>query len=98
MAVNIGPRIGIDGEKEYRKTINDLITQQKTFSSEMKRVESEFNKSTTAMEKNRAKADVLSKSIENQKKYVSELEKGLAAAKERYGENASRLSITRRQN
>ena len=55
----------------------------------MKRVESEFNKSTTAMEKNRAKADVLSKSIENQKKYVSELEKGLAAAKERYGENAT---------
>ena len=30
MAVNIGPKIGIDGEKEYRKQINDLITKINT--------------------------------------------------------------------
>ena len=42
MAVNIGPKIGIDGEKEYRDSINRIITQMKTLSSEMKVVTSEF--------------------------------------------------------
>lgn len=89
MAVSIGPRIGIDGEKEFRKSINDLITQQKTFKTEMERVESEFTKTTTAMEKNRAKSAVLKKAIENQRKQVEKLEAGLDAARDKYGENAT---------
>lgn len=89
MAVNIGPKIGIDGEKEYRKQINDLITQQKTFSAEMKELESSFDKNTSAMEKNRKKSELLTKQVANQEKQVSELEKGLAAAEEKYGENAA---------
>lgn len=89
MAVNIGPKIGIDGEKEYRKQINDLITQQKTFSAEMKELESSFDDTTSAMEKNRKKSELLEKQIANQEKQVEELEKGLEAAKEKYGENAA---------
>nr|DAU40171.1 MAG TPA: hypothetical protein [Caudoviricetes sp.] len=30
MAVNIGPKIGIDGEAEYRKQLNNIIEQAKT--------------------------------------------------------------------
>ena len=89
MAVNIGPKIGIDGEKEYRKQVNDLITQQKTFSAEMKELESSFDDTTSAMEKNRKKSELLEKQIANQEKQVEELEKGLEAAKEKYGENAA---------
>lgn len=89
MAVNIGPKIGIEGEKEYRKQINDLITQQKTFSAEMKQLESSFDESTSAMEKNRKKGELLEKQIANQEKQVEELEKGLEQAKKVYGENAA---------
>ena len=89
MAVNIGPKIGIDGEKEYRKQINELITQQKTFSAEMRELESSFDDNTSAMEKNRKKGELLEKQIANQEKTVEELEKGLAAAKDKYGENAT---------
>jgi len=89
MAVNIGPKIGIDGEKEYRKQINDLITQQKTFSAEMRELESSFDDSTSAMEKSRKKGEVLEKQIKNQEKQVEELEKGLKASAEKYGENAT---------
>ena len=89
MAVNIGPKIGIDGEKEYRKQINDLITQQKTFSAEMKELESSFDDTTSAMEKSRKKGDLLEKQIKNQEKQVEELEKGLDAAADKYGENAT---------
>ncbi len=63
MAVNIGPKIGIDGEKEYRKQINDLITQAKTFSAEMRELESDFNDSGSAMDKNRRKSELLEKAI-----------------------------------
>lgn len=89
MAVNIGPKIGIEGEKEYRKQVNDLITQQKTFSAQMKELESSFDESTSAMEKNRKKSELLEKQISNQEKQVSELEKGLKAATEAYGEDSA---------
>lgn len=89
VAVNIGPKIGIDGEKEYRKQINDLITQQKTFSAQMRELESSFDENTSAMEKNRKKGELLEKAISNQEKQVEELEKGLKAAAEKYGENAT---------
>ena len=91
MSVKIGPTIGIDGEKEYRKQVNELITQQKTFSSEMKKVESEFDKNTSAMEKSRKKSEVLTKQISKQKEIVKELEKGLEAAKKKYPENSSEV-------
>ena len=68
MAVNIGPKIGIDGEKEYRKQLNDLITTQKTFSSELRELESDFNSNASAMDKNRKKGELLEKSIKNQEK------------------------------
>ena len=42
MAVDIGPKIGIDGEAEFRKEINSITQQIKTFGSEMKAVTSEF--------------------------------------------------------
>lgn len=89
MAVNIGPKIGIDGEREYRKQINDLITQQKTFSAEMRELESSFDDNASAMDKNRKKGELLEKSIQNQEKQVEELEKGLEASREKYGDNAS---------
>lgn len=89
MAVNIGPKIGIDGEKEYRKQVNNLITQTKTYSAEMRELESSFDESTSAMEKNRKKGELLNKQIANQEKTVEELEKGLKASAEKYGENAT---------
>ena len=42
MPVNIGPRIGIDGEAQFRKELNNIIQQAKTLSSEMKAVTSAF--------------------------------------------------------
>lgn len=88
MAVNIGPKIGIEGEKEYRKQVNELITQQKTFSAQMRELESSFDDSTSAMEKNRKKSELLEKQIANQEKEVEKLQEGLKKAAEVYGENA----------
>jgi chromosome segregation ATPase len=55
----------------------------------MRELESSFDANTSAMEKNRKKGELLEKSIKNQEKQVEELEKGLEAAKDKYGENAT---------
>lgn len=90
MAVDIGPRIGIDGEAEYRRTLQNIIQQQKTLKSEMQATTAAFDKNTSAQEKTRKTAEVLNKQIEVQKQRVAELEKGLAAASDKYGEADSR--------
>lgn len=89
MAVNIGPKIGIEGESEYRKQINNIITQAKTLSSEMKVVESSFSAEATAQEKAAAKAQVLNKQVENQKRLVDENTKMLERSKKETGENST---------
>lgn len=90
MAVNIGPKIGIDGEKEYRKSINDIIQQQKTLKSEMSAVSSSWDKNTSAMKKAKDQQEVLTKQVEVQKKRVAELNKMLDESTKKYGENDSR--------
>lgn len=87
MAVDIGPKIGIDGEAEFRKQINTITQQIKTFGSEMKAVTSEFGRNQDSMEALTAKNEVLNKSIDAQTRKVEELKKGLDAASAQYGEN-----------
>ena len=48
MAVNIGPKIGIDGEAEYRKQISNIIQQAKTLDREMRVVAAFFDDATSA--------------------------------------------------
>lgn len=90
MAVNIGPKIGIDGEAEFRKEINDLIQQQKTLASEMKAVTSAFDKNDKSQENLEGQSRVLTKQIETQEQKIQKLKKGLEAATNQFGEADSR--------
>lgn len=88
MAKNdIGPRIGIDGEAEYRKQIENIIQQAKTLDTEMKRVAASFDETTTAQEKNEATGKVLAKQIDVQRKRVEELAEMWGRAAKELGEN-----------
>ena len=90
MAVNIGPKIGIDGEKEYRDSINNIIQQQKTLKAEMQATSSGWDKNTSAMKKAKDSAANLSQQVENQQKRVDELNKMLEESSKKYGENDQR--------
>ena len=90
MAVNIGPKIGIDGEAEFRKEINDLIQQQKTLASEMKVVTSAFDKNDKSQENLEGQSRVLTKQIETQEQKIQKLKQGLEAATNQFGEADSR--------
>lgn len=92
MAVNIGPRIGIDGEAEYRRQINDITQAQKALAAEMKATESAFGKNTSAQEKNAARSKNLSQQVELQKKKVDELKKGLEQATRTFGQDSQEVS------
>ena len=87
MAVNIGPKIGIDGEKEYRDSINNIIQQQKTLKSEMEATAASWDKSTSAEKKAAQQKDILNKQIDAQKQKVEQLNKMLAESAAKYGEN-----------
>lgn len=87
MAINIGPKIGIDGEAQYRKELSNIIQQQKTLQSEMNVVTSSFAKNTTAEEKNKAVSKVLAEQVKVQKERVEQLAAMLQKSAEKYGEN-----------
>lgn len=88
MAVNIGPKIGIDGEAEYRKQINNIIQQAKTLDSEMKLVASTFDKNATAQEKAAKTGSVLAQQIDTQKDRVKLLSEMLKKSAQQYGINS----------
>lgn len=89
MAVSIGPKLGIDGEAEYRKQINQIIQQAKTLKSEMDAVASSFTKETSAEEKNRATKAVLTKQIEAQEQKTKLLAHMVEEAAKATGENST---------
>ena len=87
MAVNIGPKIGVDGEAEYRKEMNNIIQQAKTLSSEMKAVTSSFSKNDSEQKKLTAQTQVLNKQIEVQQKRVDKLAEMYQKSAQKLGEN-----------
>lgn len=89
MAVNIGPKIGIEGEAEYRKQINNIIQQSKTLASEMKALTTSFDKNGKSMADNAKQHKLLQEQIKNQKSKLSELNKMLEQSKAKFGENST---------
>lgn len=89
MAVNIGPKIGIEGEAEYRKQINNIIQQSKTLASEMKALTTSFDKNGKSMADNAKQHKLLQDQIKNQKSKLSELNKMLEQSKAKFGENST---------
>ena len=86
MAVNIGPKIGVDGEAEYRRQINQIIQQSKTLESQMKLVASSFTSATSAEEKSAKTSAVLTKQIEVQRDRVKLLAEQTGKTAAKYGE------------
>lgn len=61
MADNIGPKIGIDGEAEFRASINNISAALKALDAQMKNTTSAVNTYTTAETKNQKVAEQLVK-------------------------------------
>lgn len=87
MAIDIGPKIGIDGEAEFRKSLQNINQQLKTLGSEMNLVTTAFGENNKSQDALTSKAAVLTKQIDAQQKKIEELQKGLAMSANKFGEN-----------
>ena len=87
MAIDIGPKIGIEGESEFRKQIKQVNAEIKTLGTEMQVTQAAFagqEKSEAALT---ATSKVLNEQITKQKEKIDLLSKGLKESAEKYGEN-----------
>lgn len=91
MAVDIGPKIGIDGEKEFRDTLKSMSTQLKTLGTEMKAVTSAFDVDNDSQKKLAAQTDVLTRQLGLQENKISEIQKALDYARANYAENSNEV-------
>ena len=90
MADNFGLKIGLEGEKEFKKAIVDINQSFKVLGSEMKLVSSEFGKNDTSMQAVAARSEVLNKQIDAQKQKIEVLRQALKNVSESFEENDRR--------
>jgi phage-related protein len=86
MADSIGIKLGVEGEKEFKKALADINQNMKVLGSELKAVTSEFEKNDSSLEKFTAQQDVYNKQIDEQKNKVAELQKALENSANSFGE------------
>lgn len=91
MATNIGPKIGIDGEKEFRAALQSMGQQLKTLGTEMKAVTSAFDADDNSQKKLAAQSDVLTRQLEIQEQRIGEIQKALDYARANYAENSNEV-------
>lgn len=90
MADNFGLKIGLEGEKEFKKALSEINQSFKVLGSEMKVVSSQFDKNDNSVQALTARNQVLNKEIEAQKQKIETLRAALANSAESFGENDRR--------
>ena len=97
MADNFGLKIGVEGEREFKKSLADINQQFKVLGSEMNLVTSQFDKQDKSVEALAARNQVLNKEIDAQKDKIATLEAALKNAAESFGENDRRTQAWQTQ-
>ncbi len=90
MANDFGLKIGLEGEKEFKKALADINRSFKVLGSEMKLVESQFSKNDSSVQALTARNGVLTKEIDAQKSKVEVLRTALQNAADSFGETDRR--------
>ena len=88
---DIGPRVGIDGEKEFRKALTSIGQQLRTLDTEMKAVTSAFDENDKSQENLAQQSDVLTRKLSLQEQRISEIQKALDYARQNYDENSDEV-------
>ena len=91
MATNIGPKIGIDGEKQFRSELNSIGQQLRTLNTEMKAVTTAFDANDSSQKRLATQSDVLTRQLSLQEQQVTEIQKALDYAKANYAENSNEV-------
>lgn len=90
MADNFGLKIGVEGEREFKNALRDINQSFKVLGSEMKLVESQFDRQDKSVEAVTARNQLLNKEMDAQRDKIKALEKALNNAATSFGENDRR--------
>lgn len=97
MAYDIGSKIGMEGEAEYRRALKDIDGSLKLLKAEMGAVTSEFIGNEKSIESLSKQNDVLKRTSDELKKKLAEQESQLSKVKDEYGENSTQAQNLQRQ-
>ena len=92
MGYNIGPKIGIDGEAQFRQQIKAINNEYKTLQAQTKALSAEFDKNGDQQGKLKMQTQQLEKQIENQKKAIEEMENALKVAEKTSDANSDAVT------
>lgn len=87
MSYDIGPIIGVEGEKEFKKALAAINKDMAVLGSEMGKVTAQFASNASSMDALKAKSEVYNKQIDEQKKKIETLKQALANSAAEFGEN-----------
>lgn len=88
MANDVGIKLKIEGEKEYKQSLKNIIASQKEWESEIKAVDSALESEMDAEEKSRRKGELLEKQIESQEKKLGLMKEQLEKVEDAYGKDS----------
>lgn len=86
----ISTQLSLSGEKEFNDQMKSVNSNLKALSAEMRAVSTSFDENASATDKLRAKQDVLSQQIDQQKEKVRALAEMYESCKTELGENAAK--------
>lgn len=92
---DIGPKISVEGEKEYRRQMQNIIARQKEYAAELKSTTASMDENTSAEQRASSVAAVLRKQIAAKTEAISAQNLVLQKAVLKYGESSTEASKLR---
>lgn len=92
---DIGPKISVEGEKEYRQQMQNIIARQKEYAAELKSATASMDENTSAEQRASSVAAVLRKQIAAQTDALNAQKGMLLQATEKYGSASTQASAYR---
>ena len=87
---NVGAKVVLDGEKEYKQALQELNTGNRTLASEMKKLQAEYKGNTESTEYLTKAGDLLERKLLQQHDKVEKLREAVSFAAKEYGEASER--------
>nr|DAM34425.1 MAG TPA: tail tape measure protein [Caudoviricetes sp.] len=92
---DIGPKISVEGEKEYRQQMQNIIARQKEYAAELKSTTASMGENTSAEQRASSVAAVLRKQIAAQTDALNAQKGMLLQATEKYGSASTQATAYR---
>lgn len=85
MATNIGAKVSLDGEKQFRQQISDINNSVRLMQTELSKVSSEFTRNNKTVGDARRENEALQKNIDALNNRMKAQQEGLKNAQKEYG-------------